>query len=440
MPRAACTMRASSAAWWSDVGSAQLGPCSQWRPYLSSRRLFERLALHLVVRPSARGGVAELVGGAGDFVAQLEVVGEALRRRACRPRSPRAPRSRVRAACLQSRNRHCSASASMSLKFSATSSSPVGLSSRMPGVSIRQAPERQRDQRAMRGGVAAARIALAHFAGLHPLDAEQGVGQRGLAGAGGADQHGGAARAAAMASSAATLSRILGVDRDARRRPARRVRARRSASSTASASSARRLVGLGQHHHRLDAAAAHQQQVALDAARIEVGIEAADDEHGVDVGGDQLLLVVLAGGAALDRACGAAAARRSCCAFDQHPVADRRRALPGRCRPCGSWTARCHSGRDSTGEAVLGAVGDDVAAAVLLDHPRRARLRVRRTSASRQAGVRRAMPSAASGQPMACRAASPGSSGGGMRHAPDSSALGHARPDATAADCRGPTG
>src|SRR3546814_6073861 len=45
-----------------------------------------------------------------------------------------------------------------------------------------------RNQRAVGGGVAAARVAFADLAGLHPFAAEQGVGERGLAGAGRADQ------------------------------------------------------------------------------------------------------------------------------------------------------------------------------------------------------------------------------------------------------------
>ena len=54
---------------------------------------------------------------------------------------------------------------------------------------------RQQDQLAMAGGMAAARIAGAHIAGLQHLLADQGVDQRGLADARGPEQRSGPARA-----------------------------------------------------------------------------------------------------------------------------------------------------------------------------------------------------------------------------------------------------
>ena len=86
-------------------------------------------------------------------------------------------------------------------------------------------------------------------------------------------------------------------------------------------------------------AARHQQQVALDPARIEVGIQPADHEHAVDVGRDDLLPVVFAGRAALIAE--SAAAGRRCRrllgrALDQHPVADRRALLGRQLALCGS--------------------------------------------------------------------------------------------------------
>ncbi len=59
-------------------------------------------------------------------------------------------------------------------------------------------------------------------------------------------------------------------------------------------------IGLGQHHYGLGTATAYQQAIAFDAARVEVGIQATDDEHCIDVGADHLLLVMLAGRRALD--------------------------------------------------------------------------------------------------------------------------------------------
>ena len=129
------------------------------------------------------------------------------------------------------------------------------------------------------------------------------------------------------------------------------------------------------------AAGLDQQQVALDAARIEVGVEADHDEHGVDVRGDQLQLVVLAGGAALEHR----AARQQC--DDRF----RGRALPASSSSTQSPTiARSSlgcalavpvgalpSGGDCVRVAVAGTLGDVEAAAVLAGHPRRPRRRLR---------------------------------------------------------------
>ena len=152
-----------------------------------------------------------------------------------------------------------------------------------------------------------------------------------------------------------------------RARPAPRPRPARSSPTS-------RLVGLGQHHHRLGAAAAHQQQVALDAARVEVGVQPADDEHGVDVGRDQLLLVVLAGGAALDRA--AARQQGDDLALRASPSISTQSPTAGRAARAGSAGAAIPAAIRRV-KPRLRAVGDHVAAAVLLDHPRRPRLRMR---------------------------------------------------------------
>ena len=178
---------------------------------------------------------------------------------------------------------------------------------------------RQRDQRAVGGGVATAFVAFAHRAGLHHFAAAQGVGQGRLAGAGAAHQHDGLAVAQPRGQRDGTF-RILGIQRQHRRAQRAQLVQRRLDIGAV-------LVGLGQHHHRLHAAAADQHQVALDPARIEIRIQPTDHEHGIDVGRDHLLLVVLAGRAALDRGKAGQQGDDAQCirplAFDQHPVADR---------------------------------------------------------------------------------------------------------------------
>jgi hypothetical protein len=135
------------------------------------------------------------------------------------------------------------------------------------------------------------------------------------------------------------------------------------------------LVGLGQHHHRRGPATAHQQQVALDPARIEILVQPAGDEHRVDVGRDHLLVVMLAGGRALDRAA-ARQQRDDAPAFEQHPVADRGAFVRG--RAVAAETRRALPFRRRFGaQRRLRCVGHHITAAVLLGHPRRARLRMR---------------------------------------------------------------
>src|SRR5687767_4995295 len=79
MSRTARTMRASSAAWWA-MSAASSGDTAliSVTTVLLVEALVQGLALHF------RGGVlgatvGQLVGGAGDFRAQLQVIGEALR-------------------------------------------------------------------------------------------------------------------------------------------------------------------------------------------------------------------------------------------------------------------------------------------------------------------------------------------------------------------------
>ena len=57
-------------------------------------------------------------------------------------------------------------------------------------------------------------------------------------------------------------------------------------------------VGLVEDHRRLRAARPDAGEVALDPADVEVGVEAADGEHQVDVGRDHLRARLATGGAA----------------------------------------------------------------------------------------------------------------------------------------------
>ena len=54
-------------------------------------------------------------------------------------------------------------------------------------------------------------------------------------------------------------------------------------------------VRLVQHNNRGGAAVGRHEQIPLDAARIEVTIEAGDEEHGIDIGRDDLLFGRVAG-------------------------------------------------------------------------------------------------------------------------------------------------
>jgi len=56
-------------------------------------------------------------------------------------------------------------------------------------------------------------------------------------------------------------------------------------------------VGFIEHHDRLGSAFPGDGEVALDAAKIEILIERGDEQDGVDIGGDNLLGIGVAGGA-----------------------------------------------------------------------------------------------------------------------------------------------
>ncbi len=57
-------------------------------------------------------------------------------------------------------------------------------------------------------------------------------------------------------------------------------------------------IRLVQDDHRSGAAVPGDDQVPLDAARIEVAVQTGDEKHRIDVGGDDLLFRRIAGGAA----------------------------------------------------------------------------------------------------------------------------------------------
>src|SRR5579872_1453589 len=56
-------------------------------------------------------------------------------------------------------------------------------------------------------------------------------------------------------------------------------------------------IGFVEQDGGLGAALAREDQIAFQAAQVEIAIESADDEYQVEVGGDHLLLLGLAGGA-----------------------------------------------------------------------------------------------------------------------------------------------
>ena len=94
----------------------------------------------------------------------------------------------------------------------------------------------------------------------------------------------------------------------------------------------RHEIGLVQQDDRPRAAVPRGDQVALDAPRVEIMIQAADQEHDIDVRGDDLLLGDIA--RRLARELAAAGERGlddrvavSLGLHDGHPVADRRKRL-----------------------------------------------------------------------------------------------------------------
>ena len=178
-------------------------------------------------------------------------------------------------------------------------SSPVSHSciSRMPGVSIRMP---------WPGSMTSCRLVLvcrprlseiANVAGRQQVVADQAVDDRATSPRRtirGAHRFGRARGASRNGSSDAGLVAGHGVDRDSGRDAAAPRRRRRPGSSTRSALFST-MTGVAP-------LSAGDEQVALDAPRVEVAVEPGDEEHDVDVGGDDLLLGAVAGGAAREAA------------------------------------------------------------------------------------------------------------------------------------------
>ncbi len=101
------------------------------------------------------------------------------------------------------------------------------------------------------------------------------------------------------------------------------------ATASTSATCLRRIldeVGLVQDDNRRGATLPRHDEVALDPPRVEIAVEAADQKHDVDVGGDDLFLRGVAGGATREaaeaRQHGMDARVAVSDGLDDHPVAD----------------------------------------------------------------------------------------------------------------------
>jgi hypothetical protein len=178
------------------------------------------------------------------------------------------------------------------------------------------------------------------------LLAEQGVGERGLAGPGGTDEHCGAARGRRHVVQALAGHGADGQDLDA---------GRREGELGHRAGHPVEPVGLGQHDHRRRPALPGQGEQALHAAGAPAGLAGDGDEHGVDVGGEHLGLGAprdggahQGGAAGQDGGHGRGPARITAwftAEIDEHPVP--------------------HRGRDGAAGAHAAAVGEDVDAAAV---------------------------------------------------------------------------
>ncbi len=141
---------------------------------------------------------------------------------------------------------------------------------------------RQEMERTRRRGVHAAAVVRAHRAGVLHRGADQGVGEGRLAGTGRAEQHQRATAASEMCANDAAAAGVGRVDDD-------RLDLRRDASAHALDPRVAQLrigggdVGFRQHHRRRDPACAGEREIALEAAQVEVVVEAHDQQGVVDV-------------------------------------------------------------------------------------------------------------------------------------------------------------
>ena len=141
---------------------------------------------------------------------------------------------------------------------------------------------RQLDELAADRRVPALAVA-AELLRLEQLVARERVDERRLADPRGAEKRGGDARSEVRA------NRVEALARDARERVDGDVGGDRPDGGEGGLRIARE-VALRQQHHRLGAALARQDEVALEAAQAQVLVERRDDEDDVDVRGEHLLL------------------------------------------------------------------------------------------------------------------------------------------------------
>ena len=157
------------------------------------------------------------------------------------------------------------------------------------------AVRREQDQLPVGAGVTAAAIGHAHVLGAQQVVADEPIDDRRLAHTRGAEQCAGPARSEVGA------QRVY-----ASAVPARdRVHRHRGRQRPDLFDVALRIVDevrLVQHDDRGGAALPGDEEVALDPAWVEITIEAADEEHDVDVGGNDLFLGAIAGRASREAA------------------------------------------------------------------------------------------------------------------------------------------
>ena len=177
------------------------------------------------------------------------------------------------------------------------------------------------DQLAMRRGVAPAPVVLTHFADGE-LSTEEGVDKRGLADTGQAEQRDRGSTGQVLPQAVEALT-MHGTDRIDRHTKRDRFDLRQASIDVVT------HVGLVEHDDRIGPAVPGDGKVALDPPQVEgpAAVEATDEEHRVDIGGNDLLLRTAAGDLAREAALPRQHGRDGRLAFvrpkpDRHPVAD----------------------------------------------------------------------------------------------------------------------